>query len=55
MKLSRRQRPFLDNILKEANQSSRRQILEHANADQISAVSEMVLSLLKNRIPIDYL
>ena len=53
MKLLRRQRPFLDNILKEANQSRRRQILEHANADQISAVSEMVLSLLKNRIPID--
>ena len=27
-------------------------MLEHANADQINAVSEMVLNLLRNRIPI---
>ena len=28
-------------------------MLKHANADQINAVSEMVLNMLKNRIPIN--
>ena len=27
-------------------------MLEHANADQINAMSEMVLNLLRNRIPV---
>ena len=27
-------------------------MLEHANADQINAVSEMVLNLLRNKIPV---
>ena len=27
-------------------------MLEHANADQVSAVSEMVLNLLQNRMPV---
>ena len=53
MKLLRRQRPFLESILKEANQNKRRQLLEHANADQINSVSEMVLNLLKDRIPVN--
>ena len=53
MKLLRRQRPFLESILKEANQNKRRQLLEHANAHQINSVSEMVLNLLKNRIPVN--
>ena len=53
MKLLRRQRPFLESILKEANQKKRQQLLEHANADQINAVSEMVLNLLKDRIPVN--
>ena len=52
MKLLRRQRPFLESILKEANQNKRQQLLEHANADQINSVSEMVLNLLKDRIPV---
>ena len=43
-----RQRPFLESILKEANQNKRQQLLEHANADQINSVSEMVLNLLKD-------
>ena len=47
-----RQRPFLEAILKEANHNRRQEMLEHANADQINAVSEMVLNLLQNRIPI---
>ena len=42
----RRQRPFLEAILKEANRNRRQEMLEHANADQINAVSEMVLNLL---------
>ena len=48
----RRQRPFLEAILKKANQNRRQEMLEHANADQINAVSEMVLNLLRNRIPV---
>ena len=43
----RRQRPFLESILKEANRNKRQDLLTHANA-----VSEMVLNLLKNRIPV---
>ena len=52
MKLLRRQRPFLESIQKEANQNKRQQLLEHANGDQINSVSEMVLNLLKDRIPV---
>ncbi|KAL9979890.1 hypothetical protein ACROYT_G017614 [Oculina patagonica] len=48
----RRQRPFLESILREANRFKREEMLQHANADQINAVSEMVLNLLKNRIPL---
>ena len=53
MKLLRRQRPFLESILKEANQNKSQQLLEHANADQINSVSEMVLNFLKDRIPVN--
>ena len=48
----RRKRPFLESILKEANRFKHQELLEHANADQINAVSEMVLNLLKNWIPV---
>ena len=48
----RRQRPFLEAILKEANRNRRQEMLEHANADQINAMSEMVLNLLRHRIPV---
>ena len=48
----RRQRPFLESILKQANRNKRQEMLMHANADQVNAVSEMVLNLLKNRIPV---
>ena len=44
----RRQCPFLESILKEANRFKRQELLTHANADQINAVSEMLLNLLKN-------
>ena len=45
-----RQRPFLEGILKEANRYKRQEMLTHAN--QINAVSEMVMNLLKDRIPV---
>ena len=48
----RRQAPFLQGILKEANRNRRQELLQHANADQINAVSEMVLNLLKKRITV---
>jgi len=51
MKLLRPQRPYLESILKEANQNKRQQLLEHASPYQINSVSEMVLNLLKERIP----
>ena len=52
MRRLRRQRPFLQSILKEASQKKRQEMLTHANADQINAISEMVLNLLKKRVPI---
>ena len=48
----RRQHPFLESILREANRFKRQEMLTHANADKINAVREMVLNLLKNRIPV---
>ena len=52
MKRLRRQRNFLESVLKEANRNKRGELLFHANADQINAVSELVLNLLKNKIPL---
>jgi len=52
MKRLRRQRHFLEGVLKGANRRKRQELLQHAK-DQINAVSEMVLNLLKRRIPID--
>ena len=48
----KRQRPFLQSVLNEANRYKRQELLQHANADQVNAVSEMVLNLLKKRIPV---
>jgi len=53
MKRLRRQCHFLESVLKEANRRKRQELLQHANKDQINAVSEMVLNLLKRKIPID--
>ena len=47
-----RQCPFLESILKKYNRFKRQALLQHANKDQINAVSEMVSNLLKNRIPV---
>ena len=52
MQRLRRQSPFLRSMLQEANGFKRQDLLQHANADQINAVSELVLNLLKNKIPV---
>ena len=44
MQRLRRQLPFLRSMLQEANGSKRQELLQHANADQINAVSELVLN-----------
>ena len=51
MKRVKRHLPFLKSILQEANRLKRQDLLKHANADQINALSEVVLNLLKNRFP----
>ena len=51
MQRLRRQLPFLRSMLQEVNRSKRQELLQHANADQINAVSELALNLLKNKIP----
>ena len=50
MQRLRRQLPFLRSMLQEANGSKRQELLQHA--DQINAVSELVLNFLKNKIPV---
>ena len=52
MKRLQRQLPFLRSVLKEANRFKRQELLQHANADQINTVSELVLNLLKSNIPV---
>ena len=52
MQRLRRQLPFLRSVLQEGNRFKRQDLLQYANADQINAVSELVLNLLKNKIPV---
>ena len=52
MQRLRRQLPFLRSVLQEANRLKRQDLLQHANADQINAVSELVLNFLINKIPV---
>ena len=52
MQRLRRQLPFLRSVLQEGNRFKRQELLQHANADQINAVSELALNLLKNKIPV---
>ena len=40
--------PFLRAVLRAADANKRKQLLQLANADQINAVSELVLNVLKN-------
>ena len=52
MKRIRRQRPFLEKVLREGSRHTRQALLQHANSDQINAISELTLNLLKRHIPI---
>ena len=51
MKCLWRQRPFLETVF-QTTPTRRRHVLQHANQDQINALSELVLNLLKRRIPL---
>ena len=42
---------FLRSVLRTANANKRKQLLQLANADQINAVSELVLNVLKGVAP----
>ena len=46
-----RQGHFLNDALKEAEQHKRQQKLRYANADQINAVSELVMNTLRGSVP----
>lgn len=50
--VSKKNLAFLKSILNEKNRYQRMEKLLHANKDQINAVSEMTLNLLKNHVPI---
>lgn len=52
MRLLRKHKRFLKAILDEANRHKRQDMLTHANAEQINALSEMTLNLLKKKIPV---
>ena len=52
MGLSERNQTFLQSLLREANAKRRNVMLDLANKDQINAISEMVLNLMKRKIPI---
>ena len=43
----RRQLPFLESLFRDARGQYRHDLLRHANADQINAISELVLNTLK--------
>ena len=47
MKRLRRQLPFLESLFRDARGQYRHDLLRHANADQINAISELVLNTLK--------
>ena len=46
-----RQAPFLKSLLQEAKAKQRNSLLRAANADQINAVSELVLNVIKGVAP----
>ena len=45
------QAPFLKSVLQEANQHKRQELLRMANADQINAISELVMNTLRGTVP----
>ena len=46
-----RQVPFLKSVLQEANQHKRQEWLRMANADQINAISELVMNTIRGTVP----
>ena len=52
MKRLLRHRAFLLSILQEGNRNKRHDLIQHANGEQINAVSELVLNMLKNCVPV---
>ena len=48
----KRNLPFIKSIFRQANCYKRQEMLRHANKNQINAVSEIVLNLLKKKIPV---
>ena len=46
------QKPFLKAMTSAANTNRRNALIKHANKDQVNAVSEIVLNLLKNNVPL---
>ena len=47
-----RQLPFLRCVLREADQHVRRERLQYANADQVNAISELVMNTLKGNVAV---
>ncbi|CAH3166196.1 unnamed protein product [Porites evermanni] len=47
-----RQLPFLRSVLREADQNVRRERYQHANADQVNAISELVMNTLKGNVAV---
>ena len=48
----RGQKTFLKAITAAAHRNARKDLIKHANKDQINAISEIVLNLLKNNVPV---
>lgn len=44
--------PFIQSILKEGNRFKRMDKIRHANKEQVNALSEITLNLLKKNIPV---
>ena len=47
-----RQLPFLRSVLREADQHVRWERLQQANADQVIAISELVMNTLKGNVSV---
>ena len=45
-----RQAPFLKSVLQEANQHQRQELLQMANADQVNAISELVMNTIRGTV-----
>ena len=52
MDIIHRQKPLLKAITSAANRNRRKHLIKHANKDQVNAVSEIVLNLLKKNVPV---